>query len=47
MITKQDRGIMIVDDNFTGIVMFALVGVIYLAYKVGEYVGEIKSDRGN
>ena len=46
-ITKQDRGIMIVDDNFTGIVMLALVGVIYLAYKVGEYVGEIKSDRGN
>ena len=38
---------MIVDDNFTGIVMLALVGVIYLAYKVGEYVGEIKSDRGN
>jgi len=30
---------MIVDDNFTGIVMLALVGVIYLAYKVGEYVG--------
>jgi hypothetical protein len=30
---------MIVDDNFVGIVMFALVGVIYLAYKVGEYVG--------
>jgi hypothetical protein len=38
---------MIVDDNFVGIVMLALVGVIYLAYKVGEYVGEIKSDRGN
>jgi hypothetical protein len=32
---------MIVDDNFTGIVMLALVGVIYLAYKVGEYVGEM------
>ena len=30
---------MIIDDNFVGIVMFALVGVIYLAYKVGEYVG--------
>lgn len=38
---------MIIDDNFTGIVMFALVGVIYLAYKVGEFVGEMKSDRGN
>jgi hypothetical protein len=33
---------MIIDDNFTGIVMLALVGVIYLAYKVGEYVGEMK-----
>jgi hypothetical protein len=33
---------MIVDDNFVGLVMFALVGVIYLAYKVGEYVGEMK-----
>ena len=33
---------MIIDDNFTGIVMLALVGVIYLAYKVGEYVGETK-----
>jgi hypothetical protein len=33
---------MIVDDNFVGIVMFALVGVIYLAYKVGEYVGQTK-----
>lgn len=33
---------MIVDDNFTGIVMFALGGVIYLAYKVGEYVGQMK-----
>jgi len=38
---------MIVDDNFVGIVMLALVGVIYLAYKVGEYVGEMKSNRGN
>jgi hypothetical protein len=36
---------MIIDDNFTGIVMLALVGVIYLAYKVGEYVGEMKSDK--
>ena len=33
---------MIVDDNFVGIVMFALIGVIYLAYKVGEYIGETK-----
>jgi hypothetical protein len=33
---------MIVDDNFAGIVMFALGAVIYLAYKVGEYVGETK-----
>ena len=33
---------MIIDDNFVGIIMFALVGVIYLAYKVGEYVGETK-----
>jgi hypothetical protein len=32
---------MIVDDNFVGIVMFALGAVIYLAYKVGEYVGEM------
>jgi hypothetical protein len=32
---------MIIDDNFVGIVMFALGAVIYLAYKVGEYVGEM------
>jgi len=38
---------MIVDDNFIALVMFALIGVIYLAYKVGEYVGQMKSDRGN
>jgi hypothetical protein len=37
--------LMIVDDNFVGIVMFALGAVIYLAYKVGEYVGEMKSDK--
>ena len=36
---------MIVDDNFVGLAMFALVGVIYLAYKVGEYVGQMKSDK--
>jgi hypothetical protein len=36
---------MIFDDNFAGLVMFALVGVIYLAYKVGEYVGQMKSDK--
>lgn len=36
---------MIFDDNFVGIVMLALVGVIYLAYKVGEYVGQMKSDK--
>jgi hypothetical protein len=39
--TTEER-VMIVDDNFTGIVMLALVAVIYLAYKVGEYVGEMK-----
>jgi hypothetical protein len=33
---------MIVDDNFTALAMFALIGVIYLAYKVGEYVGQTK-----
>jgi hypothetical protein len=33
---------MIFDDNFVGLLMFALVGVIYLAYKVGEYVGQMK-----
>lgn len=37
---------MIVDDNFVGIIMFALVGVIYLAYKVGEYVGETTQQHG-
>lgn len=36
---------MIFDDNFAGLAMFALVGVIYLAYKVGEYVGQMKSDK--
>ena len=35
---------MIVDDNFIALVMFALIGVIYLAYKVGEYVGQMKCD---
>jgi hypothetical protein len=38
--TTKER-VMIVDDNFAGIIMFALIGVIYLAYKVGEYVGEM------
>jgi hypothetical protein len=39
---------MIVDDNFVGIVMLALGAVIYLAYKIGEYVGEMtQRDRGN
>jgi len=33
---------MIVDDNFTALAMFALIGVIYLAYKVGEYIGQTK-----
>lgn len=37
---------MIVDDNFVGMVMFALIAVIYFAYKVGEYVGETK-EKGN
>jgi hypothetical protein len=36
---------MIVDDNFIALVMFALIGVIYLAYKVGEYVGQMKCDK--
>ena len=36
---------MIVDDNFIALVMFALVGVIYLAYKVGEYAGETKQQQ--
>lgn len=37
--------LMIVDDTFIALMMFALVGVIYLAYKVGEYVGQMKSDK--
>jgi hypothetical protein len=41
----REESRMIVDDNFVGLVMFALVGVIYLAYKVGEYVGQMKSDK--
>ena len=36
---------MIVDDNFAGIVMFLIIGALYVAYKVGEYVGEMKSDK--
>ena len=36
---------MIVDDNFVGIVMLALIGVIYFAYKVGEYAGETKQQQ--
>lgn len=36
---------MIFDDNFVGLMMFALMGVIYLAYKVGEYVGQMKCDK--
>ena len=43
--TKGAR--MIVDDNFVGIIMFLIIGALYVAYKVGEYVGEMKSDRGN
>ena len=31
---------MIVDDNFAGIIMFLIIGALYVAYKVGEYVGE-------
>jgi hypothetical protein len=36
---------MIVDDNFVGIVMLALIGVIYFAYKAGEYAGETKQQQ--
>jgi hypothetical protein len=42
--TTKER-VMIVDDNFIALVMFALVGVIYLAYKVGEYAGETKQQQ--
>ena len=37
---------MIVDDNFAGIVMFLIIGALYVAYKVGEYVGETTQQHG-
>ena len=37
---------MIVDDNFVGIIMFLIIGALYVAYKVGEYVGETTQQHG-
>jgi hypothetical protein len=35
---------MIFDDNFAGLAMFALMGLMFAAYKLGEFVAEYRHE---
>jgi len=34
----------ILDDNFAGLVMFALMGLMFASYKLGEFVADYRHE---